>query len=306
VTKRLNIFILAGLLLVGLPYYWLLLDTSPWNVAPRPVSIAQLRTLAAERPGPMPVGVAMERTAFHRVPGNIVAAGTGIKRRLIAVMTFRLDIPGQPPVLIDAGMTRPVANLVEMEAFDTKAQARVLGAIRDAGMVLALGEDATHLDGLGAINDPAIAGRLRLSPSQVNARAVRELRQRTGARIAPAILDTGPQAVAPGIVVIPAPSHTASTQMIYVRLASGTEYLFTGDVAPLTLSWQEQRIRSRYRTDYQRPEDRASAAAWLRTVDVLKRQAPRMHIVPGNDIEWLLDPIRRNGIVRHFPAANQS
>jgi glyoxylase-like metal-dependent hydrolase (beta-lactamase superfamily II) len=36
--------------------------------------------------------------------------------------------------------------------------------------------------------------------------------------------------VAPGIVLIKAPGHTPGSQMIYVRLQNGNEFLFTGDI----------------------------------------------------------------------------
>ena len=37
--------------------------------------------------------------------------------------------------------------------------------------------------------------------------------------------------IAPGVALIKAPGHTRGSQMIYVRLESGAEYLFIGDIA---------------------------------------------------------------------------
>jgi glyoxylase-like metal-dependent hydrolase (beta-lactamase superfamily II) len=44
--------------------------------------------------------------------------------------------------------------------------------------------------------------------------------------------------VAPGIVLLPAPGHSAGTQLIYVRLQDGRELMFIGDIA-----WHADAIR---------------------------------------------------------------
>jgi glyoxylase-like metal-dependent hydrolase (beta-lactamase superfamily II) len=126
-------------------------------------------------------------------------------------------------------------------------------------------------------------------------------RERDGlsARIAPGAA----QAVAPGVVVIPAPSHTPGSQMIFVRLANGREYLFTGDIATLDSSWRELRARSRLVGDVLAPEQRGEVFAWLRTIRALKAQAPGMVVVPGHDIEAISDPLAMTGITRGFVAS---
>ena len=43
-TRRLNWFLLAMLVLFGGPYYWLLIDNRPGDAAAKPVSITQLRS----------------------------------------------------------------------------------------------------------------------------------------------------------------------------------------------------------------------------------------------------------------------
>ena len=61
----------------------------------------------------------------------------------------------------------------------------------------------------------------------------------------PTVQAGAPQAVAPGVVVIPAPSHTLGSQMVFVKLADGREFLFAGDIATMASSWRELRARSR-------------------------------------------------------------
>ena len=44
-TRRFNRIVIALIVLIGLPYYWLLLDNRPGDAQPKPVSIEQLRAL---------------------------------------------------------------------------------------------------------------------------------------------------------------------------------------------------------------------------------------------------------------------
>src|SRR5579863_474560 len=47
--------------------------------------------------------------------------------------------------------------------------------------------------------------------------------------------------IAPGVVLIKAPGHTPGTQMVYVKLASGKEMVFAGDIAWRLLGVDSQR-----------------------------------------------------------------
>ncbi|MCZ0954245.1 MAG: hypothetical protein OXJ56_16880, partial [Rhodospirillaceae bacterium] len=49
--------------------------------------------------------------------------------------------------------------------------------------------------------------------------------------------------VAPGVVLIEAPGHTPGHQMVYVRMADGTEFVFIGDVGWLMENVTELRLR---------------------------------------------------------------
>ena len=104
---------------------------------------------------------------------------------------------------------------------------------------------------------------------------------------APSIAGSAPIAIAPGVVVIPAPSHTPGSQMVFVRLAGGREYLFAGDIATMAQSWRELRARSRLIGDWLAPENRGEVFAWLRTIRALKAEAPRLEVVAGHDYEWI-------------------
>ncbi|HOB13825.1 MAG TPA: MBL fold metallo-hydrolase [Novosphingobium sp.] len=298
-TRRLNWFLLIVLLVVGLPYYWLLIDNRPGSAAAKPVSIARLRELAASIPGQKPVAVEMELVAYRRLPGTLFVAGTGIKRRLIGVMAFRLPVPGKGPIVIDSGLDADAARRMEMEEFDPRSWARITAALNSASQIVITHEHPDHLGGLISLGKPELFQRTLFNARQLPGNSLSDgLRWPRVPLPAPAIAGAQPVAIAPGVVVIPAPSHTPGSQMIFVQLADGREYLFTGDIATLMSSWSELRARSRLVGDYLAPEARGEVFAWLKTIAALKAQAPAMIVVPGHDFERLVDIKRPTGI--HF------
>lgn len=300
-TRRFNWFLVAMLVLVGLPYYWLMVDNRPGDARPKPVTIEQLRTLAASMPGQAPSEVRMELVGWRRLPGALFAAGTGIKRRHIGIMVWQLPVPGGKPVLIETGATADFGK--QLEAYRPEVQARVNQEMDRAGLILATHEHPDHLGPLAERWRPSLAVAARLNPGQLPSAPVAAKLpwgdRNVTARIAPG----APQAVAPGIVVIPAPSHTPGSQMVFVRLASGREYLFAGDIATLAVNWTQLRARGRLLGDLLAPEDRAEVYSWLKTIQSLKAATPELVIVPGHDTEWVNAPENRNGIVRGFAAA---
>ena len=300
-THRLNLILLALVLAFGLPYYWFLIDNSGGAVAAKPVTIEQLRQLAGSIPGEAPDAVEMERAAFRRVPGNVMVAGSGMKRKLIGYMAFRLPVRGGKPVMIESGITPAIAAAQSAESFNLSAQMRIDRELAGAGLILVTHEHPDHLGALAALGGETLAQAAWLNPRQLAARLIWN-----GTLPAARLNQAAPQAVAPGIVVIPAPdSHTPGSQLIYVRLADGHEVLFAGDIASFAQNWTDLRGRSRLVETWFAPENRAEVFAWLRTIRALKAQAPGLLVVPGHDWEWLANPENHTGVKIGFPGAPQ-
>ena len=298
-THRLNLILLALMLAFGLPYYWFLLDNTGGSLPAKPVTIAQLRQLAASIPGEAPYSVEVERAAFRRVPGNLMVAGSGMKRKLIGYMAFRLPVLGGKPVMIESGITPSIAAAQNAEQFNLSAQTRIERELDGAGLILVTHEHPDHLGALAAHGGTALARAAWLNPRQLAARLV------WNGTLPPARLTSAvPQAVAPGIVVIPAPdSHTPGSQLIYVRLTDGRELLFAGDNSSFAENWIALRGRSRLIETWFAPENRAEVFAWLKTIRALKAQAPALVVVPGHDWEWLANPENQAGVGIGFPGA---
>jgi len=287
-------FMLALVLLVGLPIDVLLFDNPGWSVAPKPLTISELRAAAAVLPGPAPSEVEVEIVASRQLPQAIYAAGSGFQLRRIMVKAYRLPVSGAGAIVIDSGLTRADAERLGMY-FDARAQARVDRALTSAGLILVTHEHADHMGGLAALagksaNGPAVLGRAMLSPAQAQPANLKgAVRWPVSAAPVARLAARGIQPVAPGVVIIAAPSHTLGSQMIFVRTADGREYLFTGDIATISESWRRLRLRSRLLAAMTSPEDLPEVHAWLRTILRLRGETPGLVVVTGHDFT----PLRR-------------
>ena len=299
-THRLNLILLSLALVIGIPFYWFLIDNSGDTLPAKRIDLAQLRQLAASIPGEAPYAVEVERAAYRRIPGDLLVAGSGLKRRLVGYMAFRLPVRGGKPVMIESGVTPEISTAMQAEQFNLSAQGRIEREMDRAGLILATHEHPDHIGALAAHGGDALNVAAWLNPVQLAAKL-----NWTGPKPAPRILGTDPQAVAPGVVVIPAPnSHTPGSQLIYVHLSDGHEVLFVGDISSFAANWIELRARSRFIETFYVPDNRAEVFAWLKAIRVLKAQAPGMLIVPGHDWEWLVDPANQTGVRNGFSSAN--
>lgn len=286
--RRFNLTLLALIVLFGAPFYWLLLDNRPGDGPPKPIHIAQLRQLANSVAGAKPDRLQGEVAAFRSLPRDLFAAGAGLKHEPITVLSYRLLAPDGTSVVIDSGIAAGDAQAMDMDQTNPEGQARIERALREASLVLFTHEHPDHLGAAlrmgGGIPPKARFNSEQLPPAELAAKLPWPL----GALPAPDLLGKTPIAVAPGVVVIPAPlSHTPGSQMIYVRFADGREVLFTGDIATLRFSWQELRARSRLVSRFFGAENRDEVYAWLKTIRQLKREAPGLAVIPGHDISTL-------------------
>ncbi len=265
-TPRLNVSLLVIAMLIGLPFYWLMIDNRPGNPEARPVTIVQLRTLAASIPGEPPSRIAFEAVAWKQRVRALSAAGRGLRPDRYYIFAYRLERPGKPPIVIDTGITRKRADDLEFGWYDQQAQARVVSALLDASNVVTLGPGGNHTGGLRLLS--------HIAPEQAHALASATRKNAS----------SGPYAIAPGVVVIPTPDRLRGTTLVYVRRADGAEFVFAGDLSPTRWNIDEMRAPARLATRFSIREDRQAVFDWLHTVRLLKAQAPPLTIVSGNRI----------------------
>jgi hypothetical protein len=264
VTRKLNMVLLLLVIVVGLPFGWLLLDSSTSSDATKPVTMARLRQLAGSIPGQAPVEVRYEVIGRRRVTSDLLAAGSGLRPVVFVIRAYELVLPQRHVITIDRGMSRSLAQAHSVGDFDPEAQAVLERAVAASQVALVLASDMHH------------SGRIAAPPE-------------LGSGLEPGLTETraasprSPYAVAPGVVVLPADEVAPGERMVYVRLADGQELLFAGDIARVGASWREQRPPARLFTTFLVNGEREEIAAWLRTVLALKSDAPELQIVAGHD-----------------------
>ncbi len=302
-TRRINILLMILLVFVGAPVWYLFIDSSPWSSKAARLDIAGARKLVATATGQKPDKLAFELVGSRTATSNLLAAGSGFRPQMMGAMAYRLDVPGARPIMIETGLTPAYAQELGMENFDAAAQARVDDSLRTASMILVTHEHADHLGGLAAIaatpGGAAIAAKARLNRFQIpGSQSASALPWASGLKIPATLTQDRLQLVAPGVVVIPSPGHTPGSQMIYVQFANGTELLFVGDTAPREVSWLERRPPARLVTDFAVPQDRVALIGWLNALHELNRTEPGLHIIPGHDLGWLIDPANKTPLIK--------
>ena len=285
--------LLALMVLVGVPFYWLLVDNHASRVREVRFDLAALRRLAEATPGAKPERVVVQPVASRRVPGTVLVAGGGLKPDTVTVLSFLLDRP-DGGIVIDSGVTDADARALGFSRYAPDSQAKVEAAMHRARLLLFTHEHLDHIGGF--VRSPRfaeLAAKALVTPEQLAAAVPWPAGARGAIR---PFAYRGMTAVAPGVVLIRTPGHTPGSQMVFVRLANGREYLFAGDTATMGRSWRWGRARSRLVASYLAPEDRGAVLGWLRAIQRLQRQAPGLFVVPGHDFEEISDPQRPSGM----------
>ncbi len=278
-TKRFNRWLLMSIILVAVPFWWLLIANNRSGGPPKPVHIADLRALAAIIPGERPIAVNDTLLATRLYLGDYYAAGIGLKRRTVAVIAWTLPVPNKGPIIIDPPAPLVEGNVGPFIKIDPTRLSQIDAETKVASLIL-------YTQGRIASAEP-VAGTAR--PLNLPGGKAGTATTLSGAAVStsPQPSFTTAQAVAPGVVVIPAPSYAPNARLIFVQLADGREFLFTGDIATLDENWGQLRIRSHLAALWEPARDGDETYAWLRTIRQLRIEAPQIKIVPGHDYIWL-------------------
>jgi glyoxylase-like metal-dependent hydrolase (beta-lactamase superfamily II) len=299
-----NRIALALIVLIAVPYYWLLMERGPTSAPMLPIDLARLRAEAAKVPGPRPQAVEYAVVASQRTPGTLLVAGGGLKTEETGVFVWRLVTPGGDTI-INAGLTQDQALASGFANFDGSVQTAVVDWLSKAQRILFTSEDIDHIGGLVALVPSAgeVAGKVAANDAQI--RAIGQLDPRLAkalaapveplslSRPASKVASKGYAALAPGIAAVRTPGHLPGSQMIYVQLQDGREYLFAGDTAPMRRNVSWLRPRSRYAAHWQGSEDRSATMGWIKGLAALQTRYPRLKLVFGHDLGWLQD--KENG-----------
>ena len=286
-------------LVLALAYYWLLVNAGPSGTPARTIDLSQLRTLAEKVPGKKPTALEYALVTSRSAPGAALAAGIGLRHVQTAAVVWRIKAP-EGDIVVDSAMLPPDAKAMGFTAYDPKARQMVDTWMDKAALILFTHEHIDHVGGF--LDHPrfrAIADKAVLSPDLL--RGMTAL-WRDNARFLPAPRPLAPlQAIAPGVVLVQTPGHTPASQMIYVRLQNGREYLFAGDTASLAANFDLPTPRSRLLSDWMVEEDRPAVIGWLKGINALKARYSALVVIPSHDPEWLKGRAAADGFSRATP-----
>ncbi|MBM3595840.1 MAG: hypothetical protein FJX31_08735 [Alphaproteobacteria bacterium] len=102
---RLSVTIVMLLLIIGIPFYWFMIDNSAPAAKPIPLTIEQLRSLYASPEEALPDSIRYERIASQWMMGNRIEAGPGLRSIRLHIFSYMAGYDDASPVMIGSGMT---------------------------------------------------------------------------------------------------------------------------------------------------------------------------------------------------------
>ena len=285
----------------------LFVGLAPAMAQPTPAwtaDIKEVRQVAGLLPGAKPLRINVLKFAESRRTKNFSVKGAPKDPSIQARTAFQV-VYRDGTIMVDSGMDLQVHKFfgrgVEEPYFPDQAK-EVERSVRAARMIVMTHEHGDHV--AGVIRTPFFA---ELAPKTVLTRT--QVHTLMTEPQMPEIKLTPEQAqhfividydkyypFAPGMALIKSPGHTPGSQMIYVALDSGKEYVLAGDVA-----WHMDGVRTI--TGKDAPwitEDEPAIQGELAWLNSLMRNEKNLTVVLSHDEEQRLDYIKQKLLGDHL------
>ena len=295
-------FVMAAALLLSAVGVTTPLPLQAQSPAAWSANLEDIRRVASLIPGRRPVRVNFLKFAESRRTKNFSVKDAPATPSIQARTAFQVMYP-DAPVMVDAGMDLTVHKFfgrgVE-EPFFPDAAKQVEQAVTRARMIVVTHEHGDHVAGVihtaaaAQLAQKTILTRtqvqsLMTSPQMPEIKLTDELAKRF------VVIDYDMYyPLAPGMALIKAAGHTPGSQMVYVALDSGREYLLIGDA-----TWHMDGVRLMKGKDAPWvTEDQGAVLAQLTWLNGLSRGAPNLVIVASHDEEQHGDLVKK-GLLTH-------
>jgi glyoxylase-like metal-dependent hydrolase (beta-lactamase superfamily II) len=265
-------------------------------------SLEDIRRTASLIPGGRPRRLNVLKFAESRRTKNVSVKGAPATPSIQARTAFQVIYP-DASVMVDAGMDLALHKFfgrgVE-EPFFPDAAKQVVQAVSRARLIVVTHEHGDHVGGV--LHSPA-APQLALKTILTRAQLQSLMTSPQMPEIRPAddvakrfiVIDYDMYyPLAAGMVLIKAAGHTPGSQMVYVALESGREYLLVGDT-----TWHMDGVRQMKGKDAPWiTEDEGALVAQLTWLNGLSRIAPDLVVVASHDDEQHTELIQK-GLLAH-------
>lgn len=218
-------------IVVGIAAYVLLAVSPVPESSNYELDLERVRQLAMEGEGSLPVRLNVLIVAEGRFPQAITVAGSGFQEQRMVMPSFQV-VYEDSTVIIDTAYSKAEHDMMfANKPYDSDKFELLQSAMRESRYILATHEHVDHIAGIA--RSPyldEISPKVILTTEQIaNAGPETAFTPEMLEALTPLHYDQY-HAFAPGLVLIKAAGHTPGSQMIYVRLQNGTEYLLVGDV----------------------------------------------------------------------------
>lgn len=265
-------------------------------------NIDDVRRVASLIPGRRPLRINFLKFAESRRTKNFSVKDAPATPSVQARTAFQVMF-ADGPVMVDAGMNLTVHKFfgrgVEEPYFPDAAR-QVEQAVSRARLIVVTHEHGDHVAGvIDAAAAAQVAPKTILTRTQVQ--SLKTVPQMPEIRLSDdlakrfIVIDYDLYyPLAPGMVLIKAAGHTPGSQMVYIALESGREYLLIGDA-----TWHMDGVRQMKGKDAPWvTEDQPAVLAQLTWLNGLGRSAPNLTVVASHDEEQHAELVK-NGLLTH-------
>ncbi|MCB1165109.1 MAG: MBL fold metallo-hydrolase [Leptospiraceae bacterium] len=292
--------LILAVLLVG--YYALFMQAPKVEQSNYEIQLDQMRKLTDG--DQLPEAINSLIIAEGSFPSAAVVAGESLfSKSPLVFSSFQIQYGDGKTIILDTAHDKRLqeenfsGNPFYQDQFD-KMQAAML----KADSIIATHEHVDHVGGIAqSPNLDKIEAKVHLTEEQINGPTIEAAEFPKGSleKLSALKYDTIDH-FAPGIVLQKAPGHSVGSQLVYVRLKNGHEFLFIGDVAWSMRNIDERVGRPGLISWFFLHENRDQVANQLTALNKFKKDHPEVQIVIAHDPANLEEIRKDQGVGSDF------